>query len=242
MVYSNRQTYREVGTENHRTQWRVGWVANYSLGLFFELNNLWSVLMKKFLLGAAILAASIGSANASVSVFSDNFDSNALGLNAIPSGWAVTGGGTVDIIGSSNFFDFIPGNGRYIDLDGSTSQSGTLSRSFSTVAGNIYTAMFELGGGHRGQTDLVSVNFGALNQSFTRNSSDPFTTETMTFTASANGTASLSFLNAGGDNMGALLDRVNVTAVPEAEEWAMMMLGLGMISLVAKRKQTSLLE
>jgi hypothetical protein len=200
--------------------------------------------MKKFLLSAAILVGSIGIANASTVVFSDNFDSNTLGLNKSPSNWTVTSG-TVDIIGSSgasNFFNFIPGNGKYIDLDGSTWKSGILSKSFDAVAGNTYTAMFDLGGGHRGQTDSVSVSFGGVTQNFSRGSSAIFSKETMTFTATAltAGTTYLSFHNAGGDNMGALLDNVNVTSVtpvPEPEEWAMMLLGLPLMGFVSARRR-----
>ena len=77
-------------------------------------------------LGAVVLA--FGSAAQAVPVFADSFDANVLGLNAVPTGWSVSDG-TVDIIGnnfSGTSFDLLPGHGAYIDLDGSTANSGLL--------------------------------------------------------------------------------------------------------------------
>jgi hypothetical protein len=100
-------------------------------------------------------------ASTPATVFSDNFDSDPLGLNAVPAGWTIGNDGTVDVIGNPGFYDLIPGNGRDIDLDGSTGAAGLLETSFAVTAGLTYTATFQLGGNHRdGNSDSVAVVFG----------------------------------------------------------------------------------
>ncbi len=142
-------------------------------------------------------------------IFSDDFDQNSSALNQIPSGWSINNGGTVDICGPG-FFDFLPNNGRYVDLDGSSSQAGLLSRSVVLNAGSTYTLAFYLAGSQRGSTENVHVSFGTASKVVTVQSSDPFRRNTLNFTPTTTGIYNLSFLNEGGDSMGALLDSVEV--------------------------------
>ncbi|MFN9546551.1 MAG: tandem-95 repeat protein, partial [Cyanobacteriota bacterium] len=146
-------------------------------------------------------------------IFSDNFDLNSSAPNQVPSGWSIKNGGTVDVCGPG-YFDFLPGNGRYIDLDGGSSRSGLLSRSVELNAGSTYTLAFSLAGNQRGSVESVDVNFGTATQAITVNSCDLFTRYTLNFTPGTTGSYDLSFLNQGGDNMGALLDRVEVRLAP----------------------------
>jgi hypothetical protein len=191
-------------------------------------------LVKTLVTAAVALCAM--QAQASTIVFADNFDGNALGLNATPAGWTVTGG-TVDIIGNSNFFDFIPGSGRYIDLDGSTSSAGTLSRGFAVTSGVQYLVTFDLAGNHRnGAAESVGVNFGSAAGSYSLGQSAGWSPYSLTFTAVSSGIASLSFKNSGGDNIGMLLDNVNVSAVPEPETYALMLAGLAAVGFLARRR------
>jgi hypothetical protein len=183
---------------------------------------------------AFALGAFTGGAQAAV-LFSDNFDSNALGLNAVPAGWSVSNG-TVDIIGNG-FFDFYPGNGAYIDLDGSTGDAGELSRLFSLTGGVTYSASFTLGGSTRGDSNVVDVSFGSASDSFTLASSDPLTLFTVGFTPAADGSYALTFANQGGDSLGAILLDVQVAhAIPEPETYALMLAGLGMLGAVNRRR------
>ena len=65
--------------------------------------------------------------------------------------------------------------------------------------------------------------------------SDGFSNHTLLFTPSVTGTYSLIFQNAGGDNVGALLDNVSVSAVPEPETYAMLLAGLGLLGFSIRR-------
>jgi len=197
------------------------------------------MFFKKILIGAAILGAS--AAQAATPVFSDNFDTDTLALNAtsFKGGWAVSGG-TVDIIGAGGQFDLAPGNGRYIDLDGSSYNAGIFANSVSVVAGQTYTLSFSLAGNHRGAgNDTVEVNFGSLSQVYNLSSSDAFSTHTLSFTAATGGSAGFSFIDNGSDNQGALLDNVSVSAVPEPETYGMMLGGLALLGVVARRRRQS---
>jgi hypothetical protein len=61
----------------------------------------------------------------------------------------------------------------------------------------------------------------------------------LNFTPSSDGSYSFSYQNAGGDNFGALLDNVSVSAVPEPETYAMLLAGLGFVGFMARRKRRS---
>lgn len=177
-------------------------------------------------------------------VFSDNFNANgALGLNNTPAGWTVTNG-TVDVVGGSGtgspWVGLCGGGSVCIDLDGSTNNAGELSRSFAAIAGNTYTATFALAGNQRNYpTDNLLVSFGTASQTFNLASNAAWNTYSLSFIASANTNYNLTFNNAGGDNVGIVLDNVNVlvSAVPEPETYAMLLAGLGLMGTIARRRK-----
>ena len=197
-------------------------------------------MLKQFAVVTTLLFGS-SLTHAAAPIFSDNFDSYAANqLNWNPpasSGWTVSDG-TVDLVGAGGT-DLIPGNGRYVDLDGSTSNSGLFSNNVDLVGSTTYTLSFDLGGSHRGSTETVNVNFGSTAASYTLNSADPFSTVTLNFTPGSNGSYDISYQNLGGDNVGALLDNVSVSAVPEPETYAMLLAGLGLMGFIARRRKTS---
>jgi hypothetical protein len=207
----------------------------------------------------AIVAATLfvgSSLTHAATIYSDNFNSYPRdGINWSPpasSGWRVGLNGTVDLIGSGGGHDLVPGRGGYVDLDGNTLNSGLLSHSFFLNGGTTYTASFALAGSHRGSAETAQVHFGGSAASYSLNSAEPFQTFNLNFTPSINGSYSLSFLNAGGDNIGILLDNVAVrnnlpgfapdaamaSAVPEPEIYAMLMAGLGLLGLLGRRRMS----
>lgn len=183
---------------------------------------------------AALLLCVASSANAAT-IFQEDFDSQTLGLNQVPTGWSVTNG-SIDLIGSG-FFDLLPGNGRYVDLDGSTSDAGVLSRFVSLEAGVKYNLAFDLAGSQRPGTETVEVSFGTVTASYVLPSLARFQTMELSFTPATTADYSISFANSGGDNSGALLDRVVVSSVPEVATLPLIALGLFGLSLLTRRAQ-----
>lgn len=194
---------------------------------------------------AAISFAIFSSVVQAVPIFSDNFDANGLALNGTPTGWTVTNG-TVDIIGNPGFFDFIPGSGRYIDLDGSTSDAGVLSRSLALDAGVTYTLAFELAGNQRnGITEQVTVNFGGnTGNLYSLAQTVGWTPYSLTFTPGASGNYVISFENAGGDNIGMLFDDVTVDkqSQPVPEPGSLALLGFGLAGICVARRRKSIVN
>jgi len=192
---------------------------------------------RHFVLAGLLAGASAAQA---VTIFSDDFNADTNGLNktVFVGGWTVANG-SVDMIGSPPpFFDLIPGNGHYVDLDGSSSDAGEFSKALSLTGGVTYTASFQLAGSHRGGSDIVDVSFGTSLGTYTLLSADPLGTRTLIFTPGSSGLFSLTFANRGGDNVGALLDNVEVTAaaIPEPSTYALMFAGLAGIGFVARRR------
>jgi hypothetical protein len=176
------------------------------------------------------------SANAGI-IFSDNFDGENGGTGALNysgfANWTVSDG-TVDLIGNG-LFDFLPGNGLYIDLDGSTSNAGTITATFALAPGD-YVLSFDLAGNQRNnaaESVAVLVETAIFSETFSLSKSDPFTTFTRLFSVDSAMTVSLSFGGAGGDNIGMLLDNVSVASVPEPATLAL--LGLCLLGAGATR-------
>ena len=182
--------------------------------------------MKRLVLTWGVLAfAMMGQLKATI-IFSDNFNAEnggggVLNYNSFAN-WSVSGG-TVDLIGSPGFFDFFPGNGSYVDLDGTSFQAGTFTSIGIPVTPGTYILSFLLAGSQRGDVNTVEVNVsgGLASSTYTLASNIPLTLETMSFTVLAPTTINFSFNNEGSsNNIGLILDNVNLdrvsTAVPDS--------------------------
>ena len=175
-------------------------------------------MFRRSLVGVALLATALG-AQAAV-VFSDNFDASVSGLNVVPTGWTVTDG-TVDVVGGG-----FCQSGLCVDLDGSTGNAGVLSRSFSLTGGLLHTLSFDLSGNKRGGSDDVTITFGSASRVLELAAADPYATYSLDFTPIADDVYAITFSNAGSDNIGALLDNVSISAVPEPPTYVLMALAL----------------
>ena len=183
-------------------------------------------------------------------IFSDNFNTENGGIGQLNynafANWSASNG-TVDLIGSPGFFDFFPGNGLYVDLDGSTFQAGTFTSIGIPVTPGNYMLSFLLAGSQRGDVNTVQVNVsgGLASSSYTLASNVPLTLETMSFTVLAPTTITLSFQNEGiSNNIGLVLDNVSLnrvsTPVPDSGS-TIVFLGIAIIGLgLIARKFTRL--
>lgn len=129
--------------------------------------------------------------------------------------------GALDLIGNGNF-DFYPGNGLYLDLDGTSNAAARIesTSTFALAAGQAYRLTFDLGNtderfGSSGINNTMTVSLGgAFSEQFNRDTPSDFVTVVRHFVAGVDESAVLAFDHQGGDNLGLLVDNVNLTAVP----------------------------
>jgi hypothetical protein len=188
-----------------------------------------------------VLAGLLATTASAAPVFFDNFDAENGGVGTLNytgfAQWDVTAG-SVDLIGNG-FYDFFPGNGLYLDMDGSTGAAGTIvTQDGITLQPGAYELSFALAGNQRGYGDdqvTAQVSLGAIySESFILSSGVPFTTYTRQFSIASPTVVSLSFAAAGNDNVGMLLDNVTLaTVIPlPAAAWP----GLALLATLAAAK------
>jgi hypothetical protein len=133
--------------------------------------------------------------------------------------WRVEGG-TVDLVGAGSEWDFQPGNGLYVDLDGDRPdgvrfEPGVLvsRRAFPLQRGE-YELSFRLAGSQRRDVNTVEVRLGDVHREpITLPSGAPFQRFVRTIRVRAPQEARLSFDNEGADGYGLLLDDVMLRRV-----------------------------
>ena len=170
-------------------------------------------------LSGATLAMAFGSidrAQAATFSFTDNFDTenggaSSLGYTGFAS-WNVSKA-DVDLIGNGTF-DFRPGNGLYVDMNGKAPGELTSKTAFAFNTGDVVNLGFRLAGANDASNPSVTVGLGSLFiQTFTRTQGQDFTAFTTSFTVGANTNAALTFTANGGTNSGLLLDSVSLASV-----------------------------
>lgn len=205
----------------------------------------------KSLLSVAGIAAAVLAAHAAQAtvILSDNFNSDTHALNwtgdTVFSSLSGPAGdpASTDLIGTG-YFNLYPGNGNYVDLDGTTGYGNTpyagILQSNATIAAGTYTLSFDLGGNARGgAAQTTDVYLGStLVASLNLTSSSPLTLYTYKVTTTG---GKLVFDELGpSDQRGNILDNVTLSSVPEPASWAMMLLGLGAIGVTLRRSRMAL--
>ena len=153
-------------------------------------------------------------------------------------GWTI-GVGSVDLVSTALWN---PASGENsLDLNGT--KKGEIHQSLITTPSQLYQLSFDLAGNVFGTPSLkeMSVNVGgnstytfditgksATNMGWTNYATKFFATEQST---------TLSFLSNVSGNAGVALDNISVMAVPEAQTYSMMMLGLGLMGFIARRRR-----
>lgn len=155
-----------------------------------------------------------GSASAAVIFFGD-FSSDAVKRNSTLTNWNVTAG-YVDVIGNDGvgaWYDWFPGNGAYVDLDGANKRSGRIGtkEALQLVLGETYRLSFDFTT-HGSRAEPLMFGAGGYNGSFLTPTAKlaEFTSYSVEFTALEDLTR-IYFVTSGDDNIGPIIDNVMVS-------------------------------
>jgi hypothetical protein len=155
-------------------------------------------------------------------------------------GWA---GGLYGIETRNNYFGTAHDGQNFVELD--TTGNSWMTQSLGNYAGQVLLSFwYSARPNSDAATNGLSVLFGGQNIALTvggnATSDHQWQHYTGVFNLSGGSSAILTFAATGtSDTYGTSLDRVSVTAVPEPQTYALFLAGLGMLLVLAKRRQQS---
>lgn len=202
--------------------------------------------MKKILTISIVfcmLSICAGSSRAGL-VFFDDFNGYSAGIPWTAEGnWTVTKG-SVDMIGVGTVWDLQPGNGMYVDVDGSTGLAGRIESIDILLGPGDYILFFDVAGNQRqgGIDGLIlelSGIFPPLGPVPIPDDLD-FTTLTVPFTVASTLNTSIIYECTGGDNVGWLLDNVGIATangvIPAPGAVMLGSIGVGIVGWLRRRR------
>ena len=180
------------------------------------------VASRTLLLGTiGILSLAACSAARGQVVFSEDFDDENSGvpvLDYLGFTQFTVADGSVDLLGPG-LFDFIPGNGLYLDMDGTQFNAGTLISEPITLPAGNYKLSFELSFNINPMpdTNTMDVVVGGIGVATVSGIDGlnfaKFRVQEYTFNIPSNTEGSLIFIHGGGDNGGYLLDDIELRRI-----------------------------
>jgi hypothetical protein len=203
--------------------------------------------MKQVAVAAALGLFALGSTQAAI-IYSEDFESYDVPSGSFRSvnapntlgGWTVGDAG-VDIV-SATYGGGWPASGlASLDLNGSNRGSITRTLSGLTVNGQ-YSLTFDYAANQDGLGVLVGTqrpfdaSVGATFASFSSGNFVSFERGQLLFSATSD-SMNLVFQSSIDGDRGAILDNIQIAAVPEPHEWAMMLAGLGLVGWAARRRR-----
>ncbi|WP_186775310.1 PEP-CTERM sorting domain-containing protein [Rubripirellula tenax] len=129
--------------------------------------------------------------------------------------------GSVDLLGNG-FFDYYPGNGLYLDLNGTSGGSGSIETNFD-IAPGLYRLSFNLGNNRDfAAENMVTVSLDGYSETFSR--TGVVSLESIERLITVTSSSRLSFVtpSSDADLGGIVLDSVAVTSVPEPSSSVML--------------------
>lgn len=195
--------------------------------------------MTRLITVVALALSLLPATGQAATIFFEDFDAENGGIAALDYGAFANFGvsdGTVDLIGNG-VNDLLPGNGLYVDLDGSTNDAGVLTSTPLALGAGAYSLFFDIAGTQRREIDTALIEvFGGLSPNYvslqlTLGADFPFTWFSLSFNLAAADTVQIRFSNNGGDNVGLLVDNVGLegpdaSQVPEPGTLGLMGAGL----------------
>jgi hypothetical protein len=118
----------------------------------------------------------------------------------------------VDLHGPGSI-DPLPGNGLYIDMDGSCDTAGRMEskETFTLEPGTYKFELVIAGNNQDGPTDNMTISVGTVfSQAISMAENEPFQIRDYTFTVSAASTGKIVLDHAGGDKQGILIDVIRL--------------------------------
>jgi hypothetical protein len=196
-------------------------------------------LVSSVAIGGAALGLAFGSIDRAqaATLINENFGTGTPGVynitGDIPGSSFTVTSGNVDLIGASTPYDLYPGNGDFIDLNGSTRGTITSNNSFTFAAGEVANLSFNYGSNPVGSGATADVFLGStLLASLTAPTGSSFASFNQTIFSPSDGT--LRFVSTSGTNGGVVLDNVVLTTVPEPSDLMGTAIAFGSVVLLKR--------
>ncbi len=193
----------------------------------------------KYLIAASLAAAACG-ASAQNLVVNGSFEANSQpngtwNIYNNLTGWT----GNTDIELRNNVAGVAQNGVNYVELD--TNKNMSISQLVTGFGEYTLSFWYSAREGVAAGSNGLNFSFGNLTGSLLQNTagaSSGNSWQHFVGNVYLNGATALTFAAVGvSDSYGASLDNVSVTAVPEAETYAMMLAGLGMIGTIVRRRK-----